>query len=90
MPSLLAQLPLCDAPAAYTDEPLQPQPSSAALQQQLQDLASKQAALLASLQVMLSGLACCSAGWAYLRAAGAGLEALARAISQDAKVGCYV
>jgi hypothetical protein len=71
-----------------TDEPLQQQPSSAALQQQLQALASEQAALLASLQVLLSGLSCCSAGWAYLRAAGPGLEALACAVSADTKVRC--
>jgi hypothetical protein len=68
------------------DEPLQQQPSSAALQQQLQALASEQAALLASLQVLLSGLSCCSAGWAYLRASSPGLEALARAISAVTKV----
>jgi hypothetical protein len=72
--------------AASADQPLQPQPSSAALQQQLQALGSEAAALLCSLQVLLSGLACCSAGWAYLRAAGVGLEALARAISQDTQV----
>jgi hypothetical protein len=76
------------ASSLLADDTLQQQPSSGALQQQLQALASEQAALLASLQVLLSGLSCCSAGWAYLRAAGPGLEALARAISHDAKVRC--